>query len=118
MRALPLPTSFAAGWGDNEEAYDTRADFQNYLAHGYGTDVATLVARGIPAALLGVDISKRAGLGDVAPFSSMIGQVNQSIHGGNPDLFEPVLMSMIGPAGGVGSAVREGVREIRAGRIR
>ena len=46
----------------SEEEYDSKTDFQNYLADAFGTDVATLIARGVPAAVLGVDLSKRAGL--------------------------------------------------------
>ncbi|HET8747332.1 MAG TPA: PLxRFG domain-containing protein [Ramlibacter sp.] len=103
--------------GDPEDQVDTRADFQNYLARAFGTDVATLVARGIPAAVLGVDLSRRAGLGDVAPGTQLLTNISRSRAeaGGASDLFAKQLVSLTGPAGGMGQQFFKGMDKIGAG---
>lgn len=104
------------GWtGDKEEKYDTKADFQNYLADAFGVNVGTAIARGLPAALLGIDMSRRAGMADIMPFSNQIGQAIDSVSGGNPNLAEKLLVGFIGPAGGVGEQVVKGFQKFAAG---
>lgn len=104
------------GWtGDKEEKYDTKADFQNYLADAFGVNVGTAIARGLPAALLGIDMSRRAGMADIVPFSNQIGQAIDSVSGGNPNLAEKLLVGIIGPAGGVGEQVVKGFQKFAAG---
>jgi hypothetical protein len=122
--ALGLPfagAGFAAAdivrgaFGDPEEKHDTRADFQDYLAHAFGVDTATAVARGLPAALLGVDLSRRVGMGDVMPFTYQVGQAIDSASGGNPNLAEKVLVPLLGPAGGIGEQVLKGYQKMASG---
>lgn len=69
----------AAAFGDEDEPWDFEVEYRNFLTDWLGKDMALLVAKGLPA-YLGVDLSKRVGMGDIAnpiPFVQR-GQTGQS----------------------------------------
>lgn len=57
--------------GDDDEPYDAKAAWRNFLADMFGKDVGEVLARGLPRAI-GVDISARAGAADVIPFTKLL----------------------------------------------
>lgn len=75
---LPFATVFATvlerlvdNLDDDEEPFDITASYRNFLADVFGTEVAEVVARGVPRAL-GFDISARAGEQNLLPFSDFL----------------------------------------------
>jgi len=57
--------------GDDEEPFNVRANFRNFLADTFGEDVGEVLARGLPRAV-GFDISSRVGAAEIVPFSQLI----------------------------------------------
>lgn len=57
--------------GDDDEPYDAKAAWRNFLADMFGKDVGEVLARGLPRAI-GVDISARAGEADLIPFTKLL----------------------------------------------
>jgi hypothetical protein len=57
--------------GDDEEPYQVKIAYRNFLADTFGEDVAEVMARGLPRAL-GFDVSSRIGAADILPFSQLI----------------------------------------------
>jgi hypothetical protein len=56
---------------DDEEPFNVRVAYRNFLADIFGRDVGEVLARGLPRAL-GFDISGRIGAADILPFSQLI----------------------------------------------
>lgn len=56
---------------DDEEPYDAKAAWRNFLADLFGKDAAEILSRGAPRAF-GIDISTRAGEQDILPFSRLL----------------------------------------------
>jgi len=61
---------FDAFAGSDDDPSDIKAAYRGWLAEVLGKDVAEAVARGIPRAVLGFDMSTRGGLADVVPGSN------------------------------------------------
>lgn len=57
--------------GDDEEPYDAKAAWRNYLADVFGKDVGEVLARGLPRAL-NMDLSGRVGEADILPFTKLL----------------------------------------------
>lgn len=76
---LTLPIAIAAGLGaggGDDEDGDLETQIRNYLADAIGPDVARAMWKGLPT-LLGMDVSKRIGLGDLwnpVPFLKLGGE--------------------------------------------
>jgi len=104
--------------GPNEDQHDTKADMANYLADALGTTASDAVMRGIPAALLNLDISKRVGMGDLMPFTrtAQDALAARASATGYRDMFNKELGSMVGPAGGIGADVAKGFDLFGKGR--
>lgn len=57
--------------GDDDEPYDAKAAWRNYLASVFGKDIGEILARGLPRAL-NVDLSGRVGEADILPFTKLL----------------------------------------------
>lgn len=55
----------------DDEPYDVKAAWRNFLADIFGKDVGEILSRGAPRGL-GIDISQRAGEQDLLPFSKIL----------------------------------------------
>jgi hypothetical protein len=58
--------------GDDEEPFDAKASYRNFLADVFGQDMAEVLARGAPRALMNIDMSGRVGEADIIPFSRLL----------------------------------------------
>jgi hypothetical protein len=56
--------------GSDDDPSDIKAAYRAWLAEVLGKDVAEAISRGLPRAVLGIDMSSRAGLADVVPGSN------------------------------------------------
>lgn len=72
---MPLASVFAIATnkmvdilGDDDEPFDAKIAYRNFLADMMGPEVANVIARGLPQAM-GFDVSARAGEADLLPFS-------------------------------------------------
>lgn len=59
-------TALAAFAGDDDEPWDARTEYLNWLTEIVGKDAAIAIAKGVPAWMFGIDLEKRVGLGDIA----------------------------------------------------
>jgi len=59
-------------WDEDDEPYDARASWRNFLADIFGKDAAEMAARGVIPRALGFDISQRVGEADIIPFSKLL----------------------------------------------
>jgi hypothetical protein len=59
-------------WDEDDEPYDAKAEWRNFLAGVFGKEAAELAARGILPRALGFDISQRVGEADIIPFSKLL----------------------------------------------
>jgi len=100
--ALGLPFMGTALWaaslfgGGDDEDGDAETRLRNYLAEIFGKDAGLLIAKGLPT-LFGVDISKRAGMGDIAspfPYARFDGKTGA-------EQVEKVLGAAAGPVAGM-----------------
>ncbi len=117
--ALGMPFVGTALWlasfGDDEDDPEgtTEVKLRNALADTFGTELGTILAKGLPAAL-GADISKRVGLGDVAsPFP--MARFDDARTG--KDAAKELLFNAAGPAFGMGASMWDGVQRLIAGDV-
>jgi len=75
---LPFATVAAAAierlvdkLGDDDEPYDATAAWRGFLADTLGTEMAEVIARGLPRAV-GADVSQRVGEADILPFTKFL----------------------------------------------
>lgn len=61
-----IASMIAKAAGDEDEPWDAETEYRNWLTELMGKDAAEAVAKGLPAWMFNVDLSKRVGLGDVA----------------------------------------------------
>lgn len=59
-------TALAGLGGDDDEPWDARTEYLNWLTESVGKDAAIAIAKGIPAWMFGIDLEKRIGMGDIA----------------------------------------------------
>lgn len=59
-------TALAGLGGDDDDPWDARTAYLNWLTEMLGKDAAIAIAKGVPAWMFGIDLEKRVGLGDVA----------------------------------------------------
>lgn len=59
-------TMLASLFGDDDEPWDARTEYLNWLTEVVGKDAAIAIAKGVPAWLFGIDLEKRLGMGDIA----------------------------------------------------
>lgn len=95
---LPLASVVArlydAMAGDGDEPSDVKTSYRAWLAEVFGKDVAEAIARGIPRAALGFDMSSRAGLADVVPGSRFFTDrraLKEKIESGAFDMMGPAI---------------------------
>lgn len=59
-------TMLASLFGDDDEPWEARTEYLNWLTEIVGKDAAIAIAKGVPAWLFGIDLEKRLGMGDIA----------------------------------------------------
>jgi hypothetical protein len=99
-------------FGDEDEPFDAETEFRRFLADSFGVEEGLVLAKGLPT-LLGVDLSRNIGLGDItAPI-----RVLRSDKEGR-DLYLEVLAAGLGPTiGGLGPQFTEGIQMLMKGDI-
>jgi hypothetical protein len=101
----------AGMFGDDDEPWDFETEYRNFLTDWLGHDMALLVAKGIPA-YLGVDLSQRVGLSEIAnpiPYVQR-GSTGQSM------VANTIYAGLGAPAGLLGSAA-DGIMQMANGDI-
>ena len=97
---------------DDDEDGDAQTHMRNWLFDMTGDkDMATALAKGLPA-MLGMDISKRVGLADIAALLPMA-RYEQAKTG--RDAVSETLLNAAGPSAGLAGQIVEGVRLISNG---
>lgn len=59
-----VANAMASAGGEDDEPFDAEVSFRNFLTDMVGPEMAAALAKGLPT-LLGLDLSKRVGLGDI-----------------------------------------------------
>lgn len=101
----------AAG-GDDDDPSDVKASFRRWLADVFGKDVAEGIARGLPRAVLGVDLSTRTGLQDIIPGTRFMADRREW-----KDKFESGALDSLGPATSATKDVILGMSQVMDGRV-
>ena len=57
---------------DDDEPYDAKAAWMNFLTDVMGKDAGLMIARGVLPRMAGIDISQRVGEADIIPFSKLL----------------------------------------------
>jgi hypothetical protein len=99
-------------FGDEDEPFDAEAEFRLFLAEAFGVDNALVVAKGLPT-LLGVDLSRNLGMGDVAAPIRVLRSDKEG-----RDLYLEILAAGLGPTiGGLGPQFVEGIQMLMKGDL-
>jgi hypothetical protein len=99
-------------FGDEDEPFDAEAEFRLFLAEAFGVDNALVVAKGLPT-LLGVDLSRNLGMGDVAAPIRVLRSDKEG-----RDLYLEILAAGLGPTiGGLGPQFAEGIQMLMKGDL-
>lgn len=103
----------AKAFGDDDEPWPgAEVAFRNWLADSIGVEAAAVVAKGLPMAI-GVDLSGRLGMGDIATPIKLLRDNKEG-----RDLYLEILAGAAGPAiGGLGAKAADGVQYISQGDI-
>jgi hypothetical protein len=96
--------------GDDDDPLDSKAVYRNWLADTLGKDVAEVVARGVPRALLGIDTSGRMGMQDILPGTRFMADRRAL-----KDKLESGAFNLLGPAVSAGSSVYVGANKMMDG---
>lgn len=93
----------------DDEPFDARAAWRNFLADIFGRDVGEVMARGLPRAL-GVDMSARAGEQDLLPFTRFLTDRRKL-----EDRIDDLGADALGSPGSMAANIALGFRDIMAG---
>jgi hypothetical protein len=97
--------------GDDEEPFQVKIAYRNFLADTFGEDVAEVMARGLPRAV-GFDISQRIGAADILPFSQLIADRRAF-----EEAFGAMTTRSYGSALSMGTDMMTGATEIMRGNV-
>lgn len=92
--------------GDDDEPYDAELEFTNWLTENFGETTAGVAMKGLPT-LVGTDLSRRLGMGDLYGFQS---QPPSNLHG--RELAAWWAANQLGPTFSVGQGFVQGYDEI------
>lgn len=99
-----------AAFGDEDEPFEAEAEFRKYLAESFGVEEGMVAAKGLPT-LLGIDLSRNVGMGDIAAPIRLLRDDKKG-----RDLYTEVLMAGLGPTiGGLGPQFAEGISAMANG---
>ena len=99
-----------AAFGDDDEPFEAEAEFRKYLAESSGVEEGMVAAKGLPT-LLGIDLSRTVGMGDIAAPIRLLRDDKKG-----RDLYTEVMMAGLGPTlGGLGPQFAEGISAMAAG---
>lgn len=106
-----LATAFGKFFDDDDEPFNAEVEYRNWLADMLGADVGAVVAKGLPMAV-GMDMSKRVGLGDIAapaPFMRTGGKTGQ-------DTVSNALFAAAGAPVSMVANILDGLTQIEEGK--
>jgi hypothetical protein len=98
--------------GDDDEPFDIKVAYRQWLADVLGNDAAEIIARGVPRGVFGFDMSARAGMQDILPGTRFFADkraVKESLADG--------ALSMLGPAVSAGSDLYVGIDKMGDGQL-
>lgn len=106
-----LATAIGQAFDDDDDPFDAETELRNWLTDMYGTEVATVLTKGLPT-LVNIDLSKRVGMGDIGtplPF------VRDGKTG--TDQVNNVVGALAGPAVGMVGTTLDGIHMISEGDV-
>ena len=103
---------FNAVGGDDDDPADVQSAYRAWLADVFGPEFGEALARGVPRAVLGFDLSQRAGLQDILPGTRFITDRRAL-----KDQLSDGAFNMLGPAVSGGRDLAVGVGNMLDGRI-
>jgi hypothetical protein len=99
-------------FGDEDEPFEAEAEFRKFLAEAFGVETGLVLAKGLPT-LLGVDLSRNIGMGDVVMPIRVLRDDKEG-----RDLYLEILAAGLGPTiGGLGPQFAEGIQMLMKGDI-
>ena len=102
-----------AVFGDEDEPWDAEVEFRRYIAEAFGVEAGAVVAKGLPM-LMGVDLSRNVGLGDIAAPIRVLRADSKE----GRDLYLEVLAATLGPTiGGLGPQFADGIQAFANGDL-
>ena len=115
---MPMATAFAAAaeklvdlFDDDDQPYDIKAHYRNFLADTFGKEIGEVIARGLPRAI-GIDISQRVGEQDMLPFSKILADKRSW-----EDASKDYLVGLMGSPVSMGMNIYGGMSEIARGNV-
>jgi hypothetical protein len=103
---------FNAVGGDDDDPADVQSAYRAWLADVFGPEFGEALARGVPRAVLGFDLSQRAGLQDILPGTRFVTDRRAL-----KDQLSDGAFNMLGPAVSGGRDLAVGVGHMLDGRI-
>lgn len=104
-----LATLLKRTFGDDDQ-FDAESEIRNYFHDLVGKEAGDALSKGLPAFLLGADMSKKAGLGDLL---SPVHVMDTGGHKTLGDMYKDYLASAAGPAlGGLGFRYFQGLQHM------
>jgi hypothetical protein len=97
-------------YANPEDKADTETDMKNYVAEAMGTQASDVLFKGIWSGLMGMDISQRIGMGDLA---SPVKVFDQKATGS--DYGKELLAGLAGPTFGFGLNAMDAYKQAEAG---
>ena len=99
-------------FGDEDEPFDAETEFRRFIADSFGVETGLVVAKGLPT-LLGVDLSRNLGLGDITAPIRILRDDKEG-----RDLYLEILAAGLGPTiGGLGPQFSDGIQMLMKGDI-
>lgn len=95
---------------DPEDKSDLETDFRDYVAHAYGTTVSDTLFHGVMGGLMGMGVTNRIGMGDLAsPIRVFDNKATGSDYG------KELLIGAMGPTVGLGLNMMDAAKQFEAG---
>lgn len=104
-----IANAIAGGFGDGDDPFDAEVELRNLLADAVGADAAEVFMKGLPT-LVGADLSKRVGMGDLA---SPLPFMRQGKTGS--EKLDKAMLASLGASYGMMQQIADGLGEMASG---
>lgn len=104
-----IANAIAGGFGDGDDPFDAEVELRNLLADAMGADAAEVFMKGLPT-LVGADLSKRVGMGDLA---SPLPFMRQGKTGS--EKLDKAMLASLGASYGMMQQIADGLGEMASG---